>query len=58
LYINELKAAGKDLDRIKIGDRLTFETASTQDAGRRPAMCEWRDIRLVELRLISKAKWI
>jgi hypothetical protein len=55
LYINELKAAGKDLDRIKIGDRLTFETASTQDAGRRPAMCKWRDIHLVELRLNSKA---
>jgi len=31
LHINELKAAGIDPDRIKVGDRLTFETASTRD---------------------------
>ena len=31
LYINELKAAGIDLDQIKVGDRLSFETASTRD---------------------------
>jgi CspA family cold shock protein len=31
LHINELKAAGIDPDQIKVGDRLTFETASTRD---------------------------
>jgi cold shock protein len=31
LHINELKTAGIDPDRIKIGERLTFETASTRD---------------------------
>ena len=31
LHINELKTAGIDLDRIKIGERLTFETTSTRD---------------------------
>ena len=31
LHINELKAAGIDPDRIRIGDRLTFETTSTRD---------------------------
>ena len=31
LHINELKAAGIDPDRIKIGERLTFETTSTRD---------------------------
>ena len=31
LHINELKAAGIDPDGIKVGDRLTFETASTRD---------------------------
>ena len=31
LHINELKTAGIDSDKIKIGDRLTFETASTRD---------------------------
>ena len=31
LHINELKTAGIDPDRIKIGERLTFETTSTRD---------------------------
>ena len=31
LHINELKAAGIDPDNIRVGDRLTFETASTRD---------------------------
>ena len=31
LHINELKAAGIDPDQIKVGDRLSFETASTRD---------------------------
>jgi CspA family cold shock protein len=30
LHINE-KAAGIDPDRIKVGDRLTFETVSARD---------------------------
>jgi cold shock protein len=28
LHINELKAAGIDPDRMKVGDRLSFETVS------------------------------
>jgi cold shock protein len=31
LHVNEMKAAGIDEDRIKVGDRLTFETTSTRD---------------------------
>ena len=31
LHINDLKTAGIDPDQIKVGDRLTFETASTRD---------------------------
>jgi CspA family cold shock protein len=31
LHINELRAAGIDPDQIKVGDRLSFETASTRD---------------------------
>jgi CspA family cold shock protein len=31
LHINELKTAGIDPDRIKIGERLIFETTSTRD---------------------------
>jgi cold shock protein len=31
LHINELKTAGIDPDRIKIGERLSFETTSTRD---------------------------
>jgi cold shock protein len=31
LHINDLKSAGVDPDRIRVGDRLTFETASTRD---------------------------
>jgi cold shock protein len=31
LHINDLKSAGIDPDKIKVGDRLTFETASTRD---------------------------
>jgi cold shock protein len=31
LHINELKAAGIEPDQIKVGDRLSFETASTRD---------------------------
>jgi CspA family cold shock protein len=31
LHINELKAVGIDPDQIKVGDRLSFETASTRD---------------------------
>jgi cold shock CspA family protein len=31
LHINDFKTAGIDPDRIRIGGRLTFETASTRD---------------------------
>ena len=31
LHINDLKTAGIDADQIKIGDRFTFDTASTRD---------------------------
>ena len=31
LHINELKTAGIDPDRIKVGDRLAFETTTTRD---------------------------
>jgi CspA family cold shock protein len=31
LHINDLRSAGIDPDKIKVGDRLTFETASTRD---------------------------
>lgn len=31
LHINDLKAAGIDPDQMKVGDRLTFETANTRD---------------------------
>jgi hypothetical protein len=31
LHVNELKTAGIDPDQIRVGDRLTFETASTRD---------------------------
>ena len=31
LHVNDLKSAGIDPDRIKVGDRLTFDTASTRD---------------------------
>ena len=31
LHVNELKSAGIDPDRIKIGDRLTFDTERTRD---------------------------
>jgi CspA family cold shock protein len=31
LHVNELKSSGIDPDRIKVGDRLTFETTSTRD---------------------------
>jgi cold shock protein len=31
LHINDLKSAGIDPDKIRVGDRLTFETASTRD---------------------------
>jgi CspA family cold shock protein len=31
LHISELQAAGIDPDKIRVGDRLTFETASTRD---------------------------
>jgi CspA family cold shock protein len=31
LHATDLKAAGIDPDSIKVGDRLTFETASTRD---------------------------
>jgi cold shock protein len=31
LHITELQAAGIDPDKIRVGDRLTFETASTRD---------------------------
>jgi hypothetical protein len=31
LHINDLKTAGIDPDQTKVGDRLTFETASTRD---------------------------
>jgi CspA family cold shock protein len=31
LHVNELKSAGIDPDKIKVGDRLTFDTASTRD---------------------------
>ena len=31
LHINDLKTAGIDPDQIKVGDRFTFETASTRD---------------------------
>jgi cold shock protein len=32
LHINDLKSAGIDPDKIRVGDRLTFETASTRDS--------------------------
>ena len=31
LHVNELKSAGIDPDKIKVGDRLNFDTASTRD---------------------------
>jgi CspA family cold shock protein len=31
LHVNELKSAGIDPDRIRIGDRLTFDTDRTRD---------------------------
>jgi cold shock protein len=31
LHVSDLRAAGIDPESIKIGDRLTFETASTRD---------------------------
>jgi cold shock protein len=31
LHINELKVAGLDPERLKVGDRLTFDTAATRD---------------------------
>jgi CspA family cold shock protein len=31
LHINDLKTAGIDPDKIKVGDRFTFDTASTRD---------------------------
>jgi CspA family cold shock protein len=31
LHINDLKSAGIDPDKIRVGDRLIFETASTRD---------------------------
>jgi cold shock protein len=31
LHINDLKSARIDPDKIRVGDRLTFETASTRD---------------------------
>ena len=31
LHINELKAAGIDPDQIRVGERLTFDTASTRE---------------------------
>jgi cold shock protein len=31
LHISELQAAGIDPDSIKVGERLTFETAGTRD---------------------------
>jgi cold shock CspA family protein len=31
LHIHDVKTAGIDPDQIKVGDRLTFETASTRD---------------------------
>jgi cold shock protein len=31
LHINDLKSAGIAPDKIRVGDRLTFETASTRD---------------------------
>jgi cold shock protein len=31
LHINELKTAGIDPDQIRVGDRLTFDTASTRE---------------------------
>jgi cold shock protein len=31
LHISELKTARIDPDKIKVGDRLTFKTASTRD---------------------------
>jgi CspA family cold shock protein len=30
LHVNELKSAGIDPDSIKVGDRLTFDSASTR----------------------------
>jgi CspA family cold shock protein len=31
LHVSELKAAGIDPDKIRVGDRLTFEIGSTRD---------------------------
>ena len=31
LHINDLKTAGIDPEQIRIGDRFTFDTASTRD---------------------------
>jgi len=31
LHINDLKTAGIDRDQIRVGDRFTFDTASTRD---------------------------
>jgi CspA family cold shock protein len=57
LHVNELKSAGIDPDRIRIGDRLTFDTDRTRDGKTKPAIFVPRDIRrLVELGLKAKAK--
>ena len=31
LHVSDLQAAGIDPDKIRVGDRLTFEPASTRD---------------------------
>jgi cold shock protein len=55
LHFTDLMASGIDPEGIKIGVRLTFEIGSTT-IGRRPSMCEWRNIGLVEHRLKAKGK--
>jgi hypothetical protein len=43
LHINELKTAGLDPDRIRVGDRLTFEAADTRD-GKNEGPAIWKQI--------------
>jgi CspA family cold shock protein len=42
LHISELKVAGIDPENLRVGDRLTFETASTRDGKTKAS-----DVRMV-----------
>jgi cold shock CspA family protein len=56
LHINDLKSARIDPDKIRVGDRLTFETASTRDGETKASDVRWPDILIVEFGLKAKEK--